>query len=210
MSRRRTHSRKKKKSHLDLNLNLHLRVSADSSKGKAQRVNYHTLEGHLRQITQVQQVTPHRDQVAKNMRKRKRKRKMKKEKRKTLDLVPKDWWRLDSSKASTVAEGEASPPPSSPLHESGVVGLALMLFVESPSFTLSHLIDLDLGCRIPHLRAAAIADFATDVVIGNACVCFNLINSSTTTLSSVIAALTHSSFIIVYKETNAPPRPNRY
>lgn len=141
---------------------------------------------------------------------RKRKRKMKKEKRKTLDLVPKDWWRLDSSKASTVAEGEASPPPSSPLHESGVVGLALMLFVESPSFTLSHLIDLDLGCRIPHLRAAAIADFATDVVIGNACVCFNLINSSTTTLSSVIAALTHSSFIIVYKETNAPPRPNRY
>lgn len=117
-----------------------------------------------------------------------------------MDLVPKLWWRLISSKASTVVEGEAAPPPPPPLHESGVVGLALIEFVVESPFTLSHLKDLDLRCRIPHLRAAAatIADFATDVVIEARRVRFNPINSSTTTLSSVIAALTHSSFTIIF------------
>lgn len=68
----------------------------------------------------------------------------------TLDLnaaKEKLAWKLDSSKLSAVAEGEAPP-----LHERGVVGLPR---VESASLigrTASHLneTDLERGCLSPH------------------------------------------------------------
>jgi hypothetical protein len=96
-----------------------------------------------------------------------------------------------------VGEGEAPP-----FQERGVVGLHL---VKSASFfreTASHL-GLELGCLRPHLGRTTIlghdlgkgedddnADAAT------ACDCLSPTRNSTTTASSVIAALTHSSLAI--------------
>lgn len=99
---------------------------------------------------------------------------------------------LVSSKPSAV-EGEASPLP--PLQQRGVVGLPLTLTFKSPSLLASQRTNmgLDLGWRIPHLSAGK-ADFGAG---GAACACFSLTNSSTTTLSSMIAARIHSSFTII-------------
>jgi len=129
----------------------------------------------------------------------------------TLDLTPGGggellrWRRLVSSKPSPVPDGEAPPSPP-PLHERGVVGLHLV--EESPPppsllfKTTSHLNEeefvavivpgLDLGSRIPHRKGITAGTAEADAV---ACDCLRRSSSFATTVSSAIAAVTHSSII---------------
>ena len=108
-------------------------------------------------------------------------------------------WKLVES--SAVAEGEAPP-----LQERGVVGLHL---VESASFLRetapSHLnvADLERGCLIPHRSGTtALGGDLSEEEDDAACDCFNRTRSWTTTMSSVIAALIHSSLAIMFALQN--------
>lgn len=128
----------------------------------------------------------------------------------TLDLTPGGggellrWRRLVSSKPSPVPDGEAPPSPP-PLHERGVVGLHLV--EESPPPTLlfkttSHLNEeefvavivpgLDLGSLFPHRKGITAGTAEADAA---ACDCLRRSSSFATTVSSDIAAVTHSSII---------------
>jgi hypothetical protein len=94
-----------------------------------------------------------------------------------------------------VGEGEAPP-----FQERGVVGLHL---VKSASFfreTASHL-GLDLGCLRPHLGGTTVlghnlGEDDDDADAAAICDYLSPTSSSTTTASSFIAALTHSSLAI--------------
>lgn len=104
----------------------------------------------------------------------------------TLDLVEletlTDMSRLDSS--------EPALKEVAPLHESGVVGLALWLRFGFLALLLSTVVDFDLRWRTLHSSGKAAAFAGGDG--GPRC---NRTRRSTTITSSVMAALTHSSSV---------------
>lgn len=125
----------------------------------------------------------------------------------TLDLG-----QLDSSKPSAVAEGEPVPP----LQESGVVGLhlvaesapgLLMFFCRetTPSNLEADDADLERGRRMPHLSGidSNNGDEEDEAAV---CDCLSRTRSSTTSMSSVIAALIHSSLTTIISANGSRKR----
>lgn len=123
--------------------------------------------------------------------------------------VPLDLGQLDSSKPSAVAEGEPVPP----LQESGVVGLHLvaesapcLLMFLCRETTPSNLdADLERGSRMPHLSGID-SNNGDEEEEAAVCDCLSRTRSSTTSMSSVIAALIHSSLTTIISANGSRKR----